>query len=184
MKPENQNNGELMSEKGYIHVYTGNGKGKTTAAFGLALRAAGAGMRVYIAQFVKGMAYSETAAFARFDDLITIEQFGRGCFIRNNPTQEDLAAARNGLEQTRMVIASCAWDVVILDEANIAVLFGLLAVEDLINLIDIKPPSVELIITGRHANQRVIERADLVTEMREVKHYYSQGVQARIGIES
>ena len=173
-----------MPETGYVHVYTGNGKGKTTAAFGLALRAAGAGLRVYIAQFVKGMAYSELNAFARFDDLVTIEQYGRDCFIRNEPTTEDVAAAQDGLDQVRRVIASCAWDVVVLDEANIATLFGLFGVEDLLELIDTKPATLELVITGRHADPRVIERADLVTEMREVKHYYAKGVQARAGIES
>jgi cob(I)alamin adenosyltransferase len=173
-----------MSEKGYVHVYTGNGKGKTTAAFGLALRAAGAGLRVYIAQFVKGMVYSELEAFARFDDLVTVEQYGRGCFIRNQPTADDVNAAQKGLEQVRDVIASCAQDLVILDEANIAVLFGLFGVEDLLDLIDHKPQSLELVITGRHADPRVIERADLVTEMREIKHYYAKGVQARPGIES
>jgi len=173
-----------MSEAGYVHVYTGNGKGKTTAAFGLALRAAGAGLRVYIAQFVKGMVYSELAAFARFDDLIAIEQYGRDCFIRQEPTADDITAAQDGLEQVRDVIASCAWDLVILDEANIAVLFGLFGVEDLLDLIDRKSRSLELVITGRHADRRVIERADLVTEMREIKHYYAKGVQARTGIES
>jgi len=172
-----------MSDKGYVHVYTGEGKGKTTAAFGLALRAGGAGLRVYIAQFVKGRAYSELEAFARFDDLITIKQYGRGCFIRREPTAEDVAAAQDGLEEVRAVVASCAWDLVVLDEANIAVLFGLFGVEDLLDLIDSKPPSLELVITGRHADPRVIERADLVTEMREVKHYYTRGVQARVGIE-
>ena len=146
--------------------------------------AAGAGLRVYIAQFVKGMVYSELEAFARFDDLITVEQYGRGCFIRHEPDDDDVAAARDGLEQVRHIIASCAWDLVILDEANIAVLFGLFDVEDLLELIDAKPPSLELVITGRHADPRVIERADLVTEMREIKHYYTQGVQARAGIES
>ena len=97
-----------MSEKGYIHVYTGNGKGKTTAAFGLALRAAGAGLRVYVAQFAKGMVYSELEAFDRFSDLITIEQFGRDCFIRNNPVQEDIEAAQNGLEQVQAIIIPTA----------------------------------------------------------------------------
>lgn len=173
-----------MSDEGYVHVYTGNGKGKTTAAFGLALRAAGAGLRVYIAQFVKGMVYSELEAFARLDDLITIEQYGRDCFIHQEPTAGDIMAAQGGLEQVRGVIASCAWDLVILDEANIAVLFGLFDTEDLLDLIDRKPRSLELIITGRHADRRVIERADLVTEMREIKHYYAKGVQARAGIES
>jgi cob(I)alamin adenosyltransferase len=144
----------------------------------------GAGLRVYIAQFVKGMAYSELEAFARFDDLITVEQYGRGCFIRHKPSAEDIAAAQDGLQQVRAVIASCAWDMVILDEASIAVLFGLFSVEDLLELIDNKPSSLELVITGRHADPRVIERADLVTEMREIKHYYTEGVQARAGIES
>ncbi len=173
-----------MSDRGYVHVYTGDGKGKTTAAFGLALRAAGAGLRVYIAQFVKGRAYSELEAFARFDDLITVKQYGRGCFIRQEPTAEDVAAARDGLDEVRAVIASCAWDLVVLDEANIAVLFGLFGVEELLDLIDGKPQSLELVITGRHADPRVIDRADLVTEMREIKHYYARGVQARVGIES
>lgn len=173
-----------MPAKGYIHVYTGNGKGKTTAAFGLALRAAGAGLRVYIAQFVKGRAHSEMEAFARFDDLITVEQCGRGGFIRHKPDAEDITAAQGGLEHVRVAIASRAWDMVILDEANIAVLFGLFPVEELLGLLDDKPQALELVITGRHADPRVIERADLVTEMREIKHYYTQGVQARVGIES
>jgi cob(I)alamin adenosyltransferase len=165
-------------------VYTGDGKGKTTAAFGLALRAVGAGLRVYIAQFVKGRTYSELEAFSRLDDLITVKQYGRGCFIRQTPTAEDVAAAQDGLDEVRAVIASGAWDLVILDEANIAVLFGLFNVEDLLDLIDGKPESLELVITGRHADPRVIERADLVTEMREIKHYCARGVQARVGIES
>jgi cob(I)alamin adenosyltransferase len=173
-----------MSEKGYIHVYTGNGKGKTTAAFGLALRAAGAGLQVYIAQFVKGMVYSELEAFARFDDLITIEQYGHDCFVGNEPSEEDILAAQEGLSEVRAVITSGDWDMVVLDEANVAALFGLFTVEDLLDLMNNKPHGLELVITGRNADPRVMRQADLVTEMREIKHYYAQGVRARVGIES
>lgn len=169
---------------GYVQVYTGNGKGKTTAAFGLALRAAGAGLRVFIAQFVKGMKYSEIEAFERFADLITVKQYGRGCFIRNVPKEEDTRAASFGLEEVQRVLCSGGYRVIILDEANIATHFELFSVEDLLALIDLKPPDVELVITGRNVDPRVLERADLVTEMREVKHYFTRGVEARKGIES
>ena len=170
--------------KGYIHVYTGNGKGKTTAAFGLALRAAGAGMRIYIAQFVKGQQYSELNALARFNDLITIKQFGRKCFITNAPDKKDIDIAKKGLKQVRAEIQSNIWDMVILDEANIAIQFALFTVNELLEIINIKPESMELIITGRNADQRIIDRADLVTEMKEIKHYFNAGVMARTGIES
>ncbi len=169
---------------GYLQVYTGNGKGKTTAAFGLAMRAAGAGLKVFIAQFVKGMKYSETEAFERFSDLITVRQYGRGCFIRDAPKEEDTRAASVGLREVQQVLCSGNYKVVILDEANIAIHFGLFSVDDLLALIDLKPPDVELVITGRNVDPRVIDRADLVTEMREVKHYYARGVEARKGIES
>jgi cob(I)alamin adenosyltransferase len=169
---------------GYIQVYTGNGKGKTTAAFGLAMRAAGAGLRVFIAQFVKGMRYSEIEAFERFADLITVKQYGRGCFIRNAPKEEDIRAASVGLVEVQLALCSGGYKVIILDEANIATHFKLFSVENLLALIDLKPQDVELVITGRNVDPRVLERADLVTEMREVKHYYTRGVQARRGIES
>jgi cob(I)alamin adenosyltransferase len=170
--------------RGYVQVYTGNGKGKTTAAFGLALRAAGAGLRVFIAQFVKGMEYSELEAFKRYDDLITLRQYGRGRFIRGEPAEEDIRAAGEGLAEIRDVLRSRKYRVVILDEANIATFFGLFSVEELVALIEEKPEETELVITGRNADPRVLEKADLVTEMREIKHYYAEGVQARDGIES
>jgi len=169
--------------KGYCHVYTGNGKGKTTAAFGLALRAVGAGYRVYIGQFVKGMEYSELSAFRSLGDAVTVRQFGRGCFIDGAPVAEDIAAARKGLQEIKEVLASGRYQVVILDEANIATRYGLISVEELLDLITGKPDPVELVITGRDADPRVIEAADLVTEMKEIKHYYKKGVQARKGIE-
>lgn len=169
--------------KGYVQVYTGNGKGKTTAAFGLALRAAGAGLKVFIAQFVKGQEYSELCALKRFDDLIELRQYGTGCFIFAKPENDDIQAARKGFEEVKHAIVSRNYDVVILDEANIATHYKLIAVEDLLELIRIRPAHVELVITGRYADEKIIDKADLVTEMREVKHYYTQGVDARAGIE-
>lgn len=169
---------------GFVQVYTGDGKGKTTAALGLALRAAGAGLKVFIAQFVKGLPYSEHHALEKLSDSITIEQFGRGCFIEGPPAEPDVAAARQGLEQTRRIINSGEYDVVILDEANIAAHFGLFSVQDLLELIEAKPDRVELVITGRRAHPDLVKRADLVTEMLDIKHYYHTGVQARKGIET
>ena len=169
--------------KGYIHVYTGEGKGKTTAALGLAIRAAGAGYKVFLAQFAKGGRYSELNALKRFDDLITVEQFGLGRFINGKPTQSDIEAARNGLKKLRNIVASGEYKVVIMDEANIAVYYNLFSTEELINLVDQKAEKTELIITGRHASPEIIKKADLVTEMKAVKHYYNEGVKARIGIE-
>ena len=177
-------NGKTSWRKGYVQVYTGDGKGKTTAAFGLALRAAGAGLPVFIAQFAKGGDYSEVQAFRRFDDLVTLRQYGTGCFIHGKPGGDDIQAARDGLSEVRSVLHSGKYKVVILDEANIAAFFDLFSVEDLLVLIDERPEDVELVITGRNADPRVLERADLVTEMRELKHYYAEGVEARDGIES
>jgi len=169
--------------KGYTQVYTGNGKGKTTAAFGLALRAAGAGLRVYIAQFVKGMKYSELDSIKRFSDCIEIKQYGRDCFIFRDPKEEDIRAAQEGLKEVADLMKSRKYDVIILDEANIATYYKLFPVEDLLDLIRTKPENVEMIITGRMADPRIIEAADLVTEMKEIKHYYQKDVQAREGIE-
>ena len=169
--------------KGYVQVYSGNGKGKTTAAIGLAVRASGAGKKIYIAQFVKGMKYSEIKALDKFDN-IDVEQFGLRCFIIEKPKQEDIDAAMEGLKKVKEVIVSGQYDVVIMDEANIAVFFKLFSIEDLLDVIELKPDNVELIITGRYAEDKLIEKADLVTEMKEIKHYYNIGVEAREGIES
>lgn len=169
--------------EGYVQVYTGDGKGKTTAALGLALRAVGAGLRVLFAQFVKGMEYSEMKALQRFADLITVRQYGRGCFIYGEPAAEDCAIARSGLDDVRAALVSGDFDLVIMDEANIATSVGLFGVRELLDVMAARPADVELVITGRDADPRVIAAADLVTEMREIKHYYQQGVQARIGIE-
>ena len=169
--------------KGYIQIYTGNGKGKTTAAFGLALRAIGAGLKVYIAQFVKGVEYSELESVKRLSDFITLKQYGLGFFVNRKPNKEDVRIAREGLKEVREIMCSGAYDLVILDEANIAICYDLFSVEDLLDFMRAKPESVELVITGRRADPRIIEWADLVTEMKEIKHYYHDGVGARIGIE-
>lgn len=169
--------------KSYVHVYTGEGKGKTTAALGLAIRAAGAGHKVFLAQFIKGGSYSELNALKRFDDLITVEQFGKGRFINGKPSEEDINAARSGMKTMKDILASGNYKVVILDEANIALHYNLFSAEELIDLIDSRAENTELIITGRKACPEILERADLVTEMRAIKHYYKEGVKARVGIE-
>ncbi len=169
--------------RGYVHVYTGDGKGKTTAAIGLAVRAAGAGLRVYIAQFIKMGDYSEIKALKRFSDLITIEQYGLGRFLEGKPSQRDIAVARKGMEMVKNVMVSAKVDLVILEEANVAVNFGLFPARALVELIVEKPENIELVITGRGASPQVIKAADLVTEMKLVKHYYDKGIQARVGIE-
>jgi len=170
-------------QRGYVQVYTGDGKGKTTAALGLALRAAGAGARVFIAQFAKGRQTAELAALQRFSDLITIKQYGREHFIMGEPAPEDIEAAQQGLQETQEAIASGEYPLVILDEANVAVGLGLFSAEVLLAIVNAKPEHVEIVITGRNAHRCIIDRADLVTEMRQVKHYHSKGVEARVGIE-
>jgi cob(I)alamin adenosyltransferase len=169
--------------KGYIQIYTGDGKGKTTAAFGLAIRAVGAGKSVFFAQFVKGQVYSEVKAIHEYLPAISIKQFGLECFIRRNPTQADIDIAREGFEEVSEIILSGMFDMVVLDEANIALYYNLFSVEELIQLLKKKPAETEIIITGRYAPEELIDIADLVTEMKEIKHYYGKGIEARMGIE-
>jgi cob(I)alamin adenosyltransferase len=169
--------------KGYVQVYTGDGKGKTTAALGLALRASGHGLRTYVGQFMKGQHYGELEAL-RDHPHITIKQYGDvRCIHREEVTPEHIAQARRGLERAREAMLSGQYDLVVLDEVNVTIWFGLLAVEEVLALLDQRPERVELILTGRRAPQELIDQADLVTEMREVKHYYREGVMARTGIE-
>jgi cob(I)alamin adenosyltransferase len=183
MPSKNMRSESEESLKGYVQVFTGNGKGKTTAALGLALRAAGAGMSVFIAQFAKTGDYSEIESLKRFDDKIVIKQYGSPGFIVNIAAKDDIENARKGLREVREIIASGAYQLVILDEANIATYFKLFPPEDLLDIIKSKPGHVELVITGRNADPLILENADLVTEMREIKHYFDNGVQARKGIE-
>lgn len=173
------------SFRGYVQVYTGNGKGKTTAALGLALRAAGHGYRVFIGQFLKGHPYGELRSLRQLAPLIRVEQFGRKGFIHvtENPEDEDVNRAKRGLERCRRAMLSSQYRVIILDEINVALHFRLLTVRDVHAFLDQRPADVEVILTGRYAPVSLLRRADLVTEMREKKHYYALGVRARPGIE-
>ena len=170
--------------KGYIHIYTGNGKGKTTAALGLALRAAGHKKKTIIIQFMKGMHYGELDSIRQFlSEYIVIEQFGAEGFVHvDKATPEDIQRARNGLKRAYEAFKQ-KYDIIILDELNVAIFFKLLSKEEVLDLINHKPADKELIITGRYAPDYLIDIADLVTEMKEIKHYYQQGVEARDGIE-
>ncbi len=171
--------------KGYIQIYTGNGKGKTTAALGLCMRAAGAGLRVYIGEFIKEMEYGEIGILRERFPEVTVELFGNedGCIINRDITQADIDGALQGLQHVSEVMASGDYDVVILDEITIPVSLGLLPEEKVLELMDAKPEGVELILTGRGATEAMVERADLVSDVQEVKHYYRQGVLSRKGIE-
>ncbi len=170
--------------RGLVHVYTGTGKGKTTAALGLALRASGHGKKVYIIQFMKGrIDYGELKA-CKDNPNITIEQFGRPQFVdKDNPEQEDIDFAKQALEKATQIIGSGEYHIVILDEVNVALDFNLVKLEDIIDLIENKPEDVELILTGRNANPEVSRIADYVTEMLAIKHPYEEGQVGRKGIE-
>ncbi len=170
---------------GFIQVYTGNGKGKTTAALGLALRAAGSGFKTYIAQFLKGQPSGEIEAAKRLLPLVRIEQFGREGFItvKDGPDEEDLSRARAGLEKALEAMLSGEYRIVVLDEVNTAVHFKILPEKDVLDFLDKRPAGVEVVLTGRYAPDSFIARADLVTEMNCLKHYFDRGVKAREGIE-
>ena len=169
-------------KESFVHVYTGNGKGKSTAAFGLALRALFAGKKVYIAQFIKDMKYHETGIETVMDG-IKIEQLGAGCFIDRKPNDHDREVATAASQKCGKILESGKFDVVILDEITIALYFKLFSSEDVIKILQSRNPKVEVVLTGRYAPQELIDYADLVTEMREVKHYYTQGVLSRDGID-
>lgn len=169
-------------EKGYVQIYTGNGKGKTTAALGLSIRAVCAGKKVFFGQFVKGMKYSETKC-VEYLDGIEIKQFGKDCFIYNDPTQDDIDRAKIGLKEVEKILKDGQYDVVVLDELNIALFYELFKVEEVMEIIKNRADHVEVIITGRYAPEELIDMADLVTEMKEIKHYYTKGIEARVGIE-
>ena len=172
---------------GYIQVYTGDGKGKTTAALGLALRAAGRGLRTYFGQFLKGRTTGEALAAAKLAPLLVIEAFGRKGFVivtdGGAPEDEDVALAEQGLAKCRVAMLSGRYDIVVLDEMCVAVDLKVLSEAKVLEFLDEKPAAVEVVLTGRRATRALLERADLVTEMTERKHYFAKGVRARDGIE-
>lgn len=170
-------------DKGFIHVYTGPGKGKTTAAIGLGLRAAGAGLKVHMIQFMKGRRYSELNALEKFNNF-TFSQHGRDEFVsKEKPEQIDIDLAKKGFEHAKTLIKSEMYDMIILDEINVAVDYKLIPIDDLIKLTEKKPEKLELVLTGRYANSEIVKIADVVTEMLEIKHPYQQGIEARKGID-
>ena len=173
-------------EKGLIQIYTGNGKGKSTAAIGQAVRAAGYGLKTYIAQFMKEYPYNELTALKHLDDFITIEQFAGDDFVyrKELPNKVEMDKARRGLETAKAKMLSGKYDLIILDEICVSIHFGLFNDEEILTFIKMKPENVELILTGRYCPDKLFEVADLVTEMKVIKHYYLDGVLARKGIES
>ena len=176
----------MSLEKGYIHIYTGNGKGKTTAALGQALRSAGSGLTTFIVMFMKDFLYGEIKSIKSLSNCIRLEQYGNDAFVfrKKQPDDKDIAAAQQALKQARKAMLSAKYDIVIMDEVCVAIHFGLLKTNELISFLAEKPDPVEVILTGRYCPPELIEKADLATEMQEVKHYYQKGVAARKGIES
>ncbi|MEG2022427.1 MAG: cob(I)yrinic acid a,c-diamide adenosyltransferase [Oscillospiraceae bacterium] len=170
-------------KNGYVQVYTGDGKGKTTAALGLILRAAGAGFKIYLGQFMKNSETSEILALKKLGADITIEEYGTGDELTQSNINADKHAAQKGYEKACAAITSGKYDLVVLDEINVAESLGYLSEAEVLGLINAKPSHTELVLTGRNASQSVIDAADLVTQMQEIKHYYTKGVKARKGIE-
>jgi cob(I)alamin adenosyltransferase len=173
----------MKLEKGLVQVYTGNGKGKTSASFGLALRAVGRGLKVYIIQFIKGgFDYGELYVVDKLPGL-TLEAFGRGKFVsEKKPDMVDIDLARQALAKAQEIMKGGV-DVLILDEINVAVNLKLIDIEEVLELIRKKPEHMELVLTGRKAPVEIVQAADLVTEMIEIKHPYNSGFKARKGIE-
>ena len=193
-----------MSDKGYVQVYTGNGKGKTTAALGITMRASGAGKKIAFVQFMKALGYSEQKILPTLPGVTwktlgkpffiakkgsiseeDLAQYGDSCvvFEEDNPPADYVKMISDGFAEAKEMVMSGEFDMVVLDEINCAMYFGLLSIDEVLDLIRNKPAHTELILTGRYAPDEIIEAADLVTEMREIKHYYNKGVQARKGIE-
>ncbi len=173
-------------KKGYIQIYTGNGKGKSTAAIGLAIRAAGYGLKVFILQLMKDFPYNEGKILSIMSDKIRVVKIGRDdwVFRKEKPPQEEVDQAEKALSEFEEVMISKKYDVFILDEICAAIYFGLVNEERVMKILDKKPESIELVLTGRYCSGSLISRADLVTEMKEIKHYYSTGVKSRPGIDS
>jgi len=170
--------------RGLVIVITGNGKGKTTSAFGQALRAIGQGYKVFILQFMKGRAYGEFVAAEKYLPRLTILRTGLDSFVmRDNPAPVDIELARQGFELAKKAVASGKYDMIILDEINVAVDFKLIELADVIDLVKNKPPALDLILTGRYAAKAIIKLADTVSEVKEIKHHYAAGIKDRAGIE-
>jgi cob(I)alamin adenosyltransferase len=175
----------MKLDEGYVQVYTGDGKGKTTASIGLCVRALGRGLKVCIVRFLKGGDEEGECALLRENfDNVTVISTGTGGFITGGASDEDISEANRGLSEAKKAIYSLCYDLIILEEVNCAISLNLIDVNDMLDIIKNKPQNVELVLTGRDAKKEVIAAADLVTEMKPIKHYFDKGVGARIGIES
>lgn len=173
----------MVDDKGIVMLFTGNGKGKTTASLGAAMRAAGHHSRVFMIQFMKGRLYGELAAVETLENF-TIEQYGRDEFVDpKDPEDIDIELAAGGWKRAVEIVENRLCDMIILDEINVAVSFGLIALEEVVRFIESRPEHLDIILTGRYAPDELIALADTVTEMREIKHHYNKGVQMRKGIE-
>ena len=172
------------ANRGLVIVITGNGKGKTTSAFGQALRAVGQGYKVFIMQFMKGRDYGEFVAAKKYLPRLTVRRSGLDSFVmRDKPAPVDVELARQGFELVKKAIVSGKYNMVILDEINVAIDFNLIPLEEMIRLIKNKPPGLDLILTGRYAAKEIIKLADTVSEVKEIKHHYTAGIKDRAGIE-
>ncbi len=173
-----------LANRGLVIVITGNGKGKTTSAFGQALRAVGQGYKVFIMQFMKGRDYGEFVAAKQYLPHLTVRRSGLDSFVmRDKPAPVDVELARQGFELVKKAIVSGKYNMVILDEINVAIDFNLIPLEEMIRLIKNKPPGLDLILTGRYAAKEIIKLADTVSEVKEIKHHYAAGIKDRAGIE-
>jgi cob(I)alamin adenosyltransferase len=172
-------------KEGFVQVYTGNGKGKSTAAIGLAVRAAGAGLKSYIIQFMKDYNYSELRSLELLHEFIELEKVGKDDFVfrKELPPQEEIDLAATALNKAEIKMLSGKYDIIILDEACVSIYFKILKEEQILEFINKKPKEVELVITGRYCPKSIIDKADLVTEMKEINHYYQKGVVSRKGID-
>jgi cob(I)alamin adenosyltransferase len=175
---------DVSRRQGFVHVYTGNGKGKTTAAIGLAVQAAGAGQQVLFVQFLKGCPSSELVILEQLSEWITVRRFGRQRFVQDGGTAADWDQAAQGLSVAASAVGSGEYDLIVLDEVNLAVATGLVEVDDVLALIESVRTGATLVLTGRYAPEAIIDAADLVTEMQAIKHYYHAGVTAMLGIEA
>ncbi|MCX7982947.1 MAG: cob(I)yrinic acid a,c-diamide adenosyltransferase [Syntrophales bacterium] len=174
----------MAHKRGIVYVITGDGKGKTTAALGLALRAIGHGQKVYFAQFMKGREYGEVKAAREFIPSLVIAQFGRDEFVKKGDADPiDIRLAQKGWHVVRQAIDTGQYDLVVLDEINVAVDFGLIPLEWVLDLIKSKPEGLDLVLTGRNAPPEVIALADTVSEVKEIKHHFRQGIKGRAGME-
>ena len=174
----------MRSANGLVIVITGNGKGKTTSAFGQALRAIGQGYKVLIVQFMKGRKYGEFIAAEKYLPRLAIHRCGLDSFVmRDNPAAVDIELAVQGFEFAKKAIASGKYNMVILDEINVAVDFKLIGLKQVVEMIKNKPPALDLILTGRYAAKEIIKLADTVSEVKEIKHHYAAGIKDRAGIE-